>query len=247
MAVCYAYQKGECNRGEDCKFLHEINNNVEIPARKSGGRGVCFSFQKGECEYGESCRFSHNTEGGNGGFSNFNSGGSGYRSNRSAGPCFAFQRGECERGDTCKFSHGEGSAAGTGFSAPRKSAGVCYAFQSGECDRGDNCRFSHEVGDVPSSYGGPSARGPCYAYARGQCDRGTACRFNHDNAPDAPAEGEATYNQIAKNRILFSGTVENKCIWKWCWNNRQLGFNQKLGVIIEDSRVESRWTRAMLE
>ena len=54
---CYAFQRGECDRGDSCRFSHEAGG-----AASSGppaARGVCYSFQKGECTRGDSCRFSH--------------------------------------------------------------------------------------------------------------------------------------------------------------------------------------------
>ena len=89
--VCYAFQKGECTRGDACRFSH-----TEGGGGGGGGFGArpaapCYAFQKGECSRGDSCRFSHdpNAE----------------APQRSSQPCYAFQKGECTRGDSCRFSH----------------------------------------------------------------------------------------------------------------------------------------------
>ncbi|KAI9002974.1 putative zinc-binding domain-containing protein [Hyaloraphidium curvatum] len=75
--VCYAFQKGECTRGDSCRFSHEgggggggFNSRGRGRGGARGGRGgrgaaggggggVCYAFQKGECTRGDSCRFSH--------------------------------------------------------------------------------------------------------------------------------------------------------------------------------------------
>ena len=55
--VCYAFQKGECNRGDSCRFSHD-GEGGSAPA-SSAPKDICFSFQKGNCTRGSSCRFSH--------------------------------------------------------------------------------------------------------------------------------------------------------------------------------------------
>jgi cleavage and polyadenylation specificity factor subunit 4 len=131
--VCYAFQKGECTRGDQCRFSHSEGGGGGGGGGGFGGGGggggapVCYAFQKGECTRGDACRFSH-TEGGGGG-----GGGGGAKP-----PCYSFQKGECTRGDDCRFSHDPNAAA------PQRSTQPCYSFQKGECTRGDACRFSHD-------------------------------------------------------------------------------------------------------
>eukprot|EP01041_Mallomonas_annulata_P005010 gene5010-10024_t len=77
--VCYAFQKGNCDRGSSCRFSHEGGGGGgggrgggrgrgggDRDRGSSGGRGaggggggVCYAFQKGNCDRGSSCRFSH--------------------------------------------------------------------------------------------------------------------------------------------------------------------------------------------
>lgn len=75
--ACYAFQRGECDRGDSCRFSHEESTGNGDANRNSRGsdfgwgssRGsdggaysrtkVCFAFQRGECDRGESCRFAH--------------------------------------------------------------------------------------------------------------------------------------------------------------------------------------------
>jgi len=78
--VCYANQRGECTRGDQCRFSHggggggggrggfggdrggRGGRGGDRGGRGGGGGGggVCYANQKGECTRGDSCRFSHN-------------------------------------------------------------------------------------------------------------------------------------------------------------------------------------------
>ena len=152
--ICYAFQKGECERGDACRFSH---NEAEADSSTlPKPRGICYAFNKGECDRGESCRFLHEAgdvpEGAGEPMerrprerkpkSSTSAGRSSTSAAKSSGACFAFQRGECDRGDSCRFSHTEGGEA----AEPRapKPRGACFDFQKGACERGDSCRFSHE-------------------------------------------------------------------------------------------------------
>ena len=92
--VCYAFQKGECTRGDSCRFSHG-----EAGGGGGGGGGgwagapPCYAFQKGECTRGDACRFSHDPNAASSG------------AHKASGTCYAFQKGECTRGDACRFSH----------------------------------------------------------------------------------------------------------------------------------------------
>ncbi|VAH27411.1 unnamed protein product [Triticum turgidum subsp. durum] len=107
--VCYAFQKGECNRGDACKYSHDEQRNANTgwgskeddpkwehdrhrgPQNKGESRGVCYAFQKGECSRGDTCRFSHDEQ----------------VAVQGRGVCYAFQKGDCSRGASCRFSHDE--------------------------------------------------------------------------------------------------------------------------------------------
>ncbi|KAF8757375.1 hypothetical protein HU200_010891 [Digitaria exilis] len=76
--VCYAFQKGECNRGASCRYSHDEQRNANTGwgSKEDSGarwehdkhhdvpksRGVCYAFQKGECNRGASCKFSHDEQ-----------------------------------------------------------------------------------------------------------------------------------------------------------------------------------------
>ena len=59
--TCFDFQKGACDRGDNCKFSH--GNGAAGGGIPQGGpgrsMGVCFDFQKGSCDRGDNCRFSH--------------------------------------------------------------------------------------------------------------------------------------------------------------------------------------------
>ena len=48
---CFAFQKGECSRGADCRFAHETE--------QTASKGPCWNFAKGTCQFGKACRFEH--------------------------------------------------------------------------------------------------------------------------------------------------------------------------------------------
>ena len=125
--ACFAFQKGECDRGDNCRYAHGASDSHSAAAgtsalsQPSPGRaklpGACFAFQKGECDRGDSCRYAHGAiEGGAGG---------GAPSQPSPGRaklpgvCFAFQKGECDRGDSCRYAH-DGGGGGGGPKKPAK-------------------------------------------------------------------------------------------------------------------------------
>ena len=144
--ICYAFQRGECNRGESfSKFSHNdeiTGENTYSHLRSSSHAGgkrssaICFAFQRGECDRGNSCKFSHSVG------SVIESHQDSFYVRKATGVCYAFQTGECDRGETCRYLHEAGDVP-TNYSGPRER-GKCYAFQRGTCFRGETCRFSHD-------------------------------------------------------------------------------------------------------
>ena len=52
--ICFAFEKGECTRGDSCRFRHGETGE------KKGDNKMCFSFANyGSCKFGDRCRFTH--------------------------------------------------------------------------------------------------------------------------------------------------------------------------------------------
>ena len=109
--ACYAFQRGECDRGDSCRFSHGPGGGGGGGGGGfgrgggGGGGGACYAFQRGECDRGDSCRFSHAPGGGGGYGGGGGRGGYGGGGDRPRGECYAFKEGRCDRGDSCRFSH----------------------------------------------------------------------------------------------------------------------------------------------
>lgn len=131
---CYAFQRGECERGSSCKFDHNSNSGGHRSNGGSGRDNNCYDFGRGRCSYGASCRFDHIRDGGRRGYSSRSP--PARRNGGRDNSCYAFQRGECDRGDRCRFDHVRAGG-------PRDT--TCYAFQRGECSYGDSCKFEHVI------------------------------------------------------------------------------------------------------
>eukprot|EP00971_Amphidinium_carterae_P343600 6483442-Amphidinium_carterae.1 len=70
--ACWAWERGECKRGLECKFAHDaqkkgVRKRSVTPNRSSGSgvKPVCLAWSKtGQCSYGDRCRFVHDTSSG---------------------------------------------------------------------------------------------------------------------------------------------------------------------------------------
>eukprot|EP00971_Amphidinium_carterae_P351160 6491948-Amphidinium_carterae.1 len=66
---CWAWEKGECKRGAECKFLHEPQKKGSRKTSRSatptrspgpGNKPACLAWAKtGKCSYGDRCRYAH--------------------------------------------------------------------------------------------------------------------------------------------------------------------------------------------
>lgn len=62
---CFAFQRGECDRGDTCKFAHVMEDRDASRKTNLNAAGaaasneVCRQFQLGKCRRGTDCRFSH--------------------------------------------------------------------------------------------------------------------------------------------------------------------------------------------
>ena len=60
--ICYAHQRGECNRGSNCRFSHDlatVGGTGTPSATDSTTADACTFHRKGTCIHGDNCRFRH--------------------------------------------------------------------------------------------------------------------------------------------------------------------------------------------
>jgi len=118
--VCFAFQRGECDRGSECKFVHDSSGTGAAPESASKPAGYWTADQGGEEDVAVQKKSRQET-------------------NSAGRPvCFSFQTGSCRRGSACKFAHVLDEAA-KAEAEKRGSEKPCYAFQTGSCKRGDAC------------------------------------------------------------------------------------------------------------
>lgn len=86
--VCFSFQKGDCNNGSSCRYLHEIASG------RSDMKPCVNFFQKGRCSHGSSCRYSHDSSALKQPIEDLDQ-----------RICVAFQRGNCSRGSWCRSLH----------------------------------------------------------------------------------------------------------------------------------------------
>ena len=231
--ICYNFKKGACDRGNSCRFSHDLDS--EVPAS-----GVCHAFQKGNCEKGDQCRFRHLAPGA---CYNYARGvcdrgdTCSYRHDAPAAPqepargvCYAFQKGECNKGDNCFFRH----------VASNITAGACFNFRRGACNLGDSCRFSHDPDAVDQRgvcfefQSGACSKGDgclfrhiredCRDFQRGHCPRGNQCPFSHgNNVQNVPAKADAPHSTDGRDAcfdyIKGSCTFGDTCRYSHSGNN----------------------------
>jgi len=55
--ICFSWRRGECHRGELCRFDHPLDQTIcQFPDTL---KGVCYQWQEGKCNRGERCQFIH--------------------------------------------------------------------------------------------------------------------------------------------------------------------------------------------
>jgi len=97
---CIFFQNGQCKKGDNCDFLHNLNGsqNTENPNPQHFNKGnkVCLYYQKGNCKNGNSCEYIHQQQ-----QAPINSNvDTGFPSNATI--CPFFLKGYCKNEDNCK-------------------------------------------------------------------------------------------------------------------------------------------------
>lgn len=62
--LCYAFQRGECENGDDCIFAHPGVHDGKPREPREKSDEPCHQFEEGTCERGDNCRFTHGEGGG---------------------------------------------------------------------------------------------------------------------------------------------------------------------------------------
>jgi len=115
--MCGDFKRGDCSRGDRCRFSHGGGGGG-----RSGGGG-----------------------GGGGGSKLDDRGKWGKSWGNEKEMCGDFKRGDCSRGDRCRFSHGDdGGDSKRAKTDGKYDKKICGDFARGDCTRGDRCKFSHE-------------------------------------------------------------------------------------------------------
>lgn len=60
--ICYAHQRGECQRGNTCRFSHDLSTGGGASsAAATATAEACIFHRKGTCTNGDNCRFRHDS------------------------------------------------------------------------------------------------------------------------------------------------------------------------------------------
>ncbi|GAB5367971.1 hypothetical protein AAMO2058_001277900 [Amorphochlora amoebiformis] len=125
--LCFQFQKGTCQRGSTCRFIHEgvHNGNPDLDTNHTGTK-VCYEFQKGKCQRGEKCKFIHEVS-------------TTPRPTPKAKKCFLFKKGKCTAGVKCPFRHIGDVKKNENGKPP------CLRWKKkGTCSRADECAYAHD-------------------------------------------------------------------------------------------------------
>ena len=176
--ICFDFTKGQCKRGEHCKFSHDVGLIIRVNSQE---KGICFDFLKGMCSRGVMCRFSHDLNNLKPMLDSPMAGSKKEvigKGKKKSPICYDFLKSKCAKGDHCRYSHDytalfnqvhrkDGSTAEQANpntipltdahrNARNWAPPVCVDHLRGRCARGDACDSPHianQVNGIPASAG----------------------------------------------------------------------------------------------
>ena len=156
--TCRDYAAGRCQRGSECRFLHEDSGRRQSNRYYDSGASDSRESRGERGRYSEQGRenFRDSRERSDYPRDRF------FRNDRPTTRCYDFIKGRCRRGSECRYAHHEAS------------------YDSGRGDeareRGHDRRDAERRLDPPRRVGNDT---PCKFFAEGCCRRGEACKFSH--------------------------------------------------------------------
>ncbi|MEW5304896.1 MAG: hypothetical protein WDW36_007473 [Sanguina aurantia] len=160
--ICYDFTKGLCNRGDKCKYSHDLATIVTYNSKE---KGICFDYLRNQCQRGLLCRFSHD-------LSNI--------AQQCQAPFPEPLRELPPSALPTPYLGPQAAAPGPGGGGPGilsrgRTTAICYDFVKGVCQRGGECRYSHDLTLIArTARGGAGAAKVgevCYDHLRGRCTR----------------------------------------------------------------------------
>lgn len=177
--ICFDFTKGQCRRGEGCKFSHDVGYIIRVNSQE---KGICFDFLKGACRRGVLCRFSHdlnnlkpmlNRRDQEEGVGKQDIIGRVHGAGKKKSSiCYDFVKNSCTKGDSCRYSHDYSAL----YNQVHKRKSQSTEQANPNIPAAQDCRSNS-----------PSVI--CIDYLRGNCPQGMACTMTHvGRSPAAGAE-----------------------------------------------------------
>lgn len=166
--LCTFYLRGQCDRGEACKFAHGVDAMAPIPNLYK--TRLCNSFVKklGRCPDGDSCQFAHSREE--------------LRPVTMTPSCLCSP--QLQAFDHKAAPVQQGTRGGDGeektvraLKSPLLKVDLCRFYVQGRCLRGENCTFAHGEDELQAR---PDLRctSPCFKFwTSSKCK--DDCKFSH--------------------------------------------------------------------